>query len=69
MQLYINGEAVKLSAEHQHLSLQALLGVLGLEGKRIALELNQTIVPRSCYAETFLQAGDTLEVIHAVGGG
>ena len=69
MQLYINGQAVELAAAHQTLSLQALLSVLGLEGQRVALELNQTIIPRSRHADTFLKAGDTLEVIHAVGGG
>lgn len=41
----------------------------GLAGKRIAVERNGEIVPRSRYAETVLAQGDTLEIVGAVGGG
>ncbi len=40
-----------------------------LEGKRIAVERNGEIVPKSRYAETMLVDGDTLEIVGAVGGG
>ena len=40
-----------------------------LEGKRIAVEKNGEIVPRSRYADTPLAAGDRLEIVGAVGGG
>jgi sulfur carrier protein len=46
-----------------------LLHELNLAGKRIAVEKNGEIVPRSCYAESPLAAGDRLEIIAAVGGG
>jgi sulfur carrier protein len=42
---------------------------LALEGKRIAVELNGEIVPRSRYRETGLSSGDRLEIVGAVGGG
>ena len=42
---------------------------LGLEGKRIAVERNGEIVPRSRYAQTQLAADDRLEIVGAVGGG
>ena len=40
-----------------------------LEGKRIAVEMNGEIVPKSRYAETPVAAGDRLEIVAAVGGG
>jgi sulfur carrier protein len=46
-----------------------LLRELDLAGKRIAVERNGEIVPRSRYAESPLAAGDRLEIIAAVGGG
>ncbi len=42
---------------------------LALEGKRIAVERNGEIVPRSLYAETAVDRGDRLEIVGAVGGG
>ena len=46
-----------------------LIRELGLEGKRIAVERNGEIVPRSRYADTPLEDGDRLEIVGAVGGG
>jgi sulfur carrier protein len=46
-----------------------LVRAMQLEGKRIAVERNGQIVPRSRYAETALADGDTLEIVGAVGGG
>lgn len=50
-------------------SVADLVRELALEGKRIAVEKNGAIVPRSRYADTPLAAGDRLEVVGAVGGG
>lgn len=47
----------------------ALMEEMGLTGKRIALERNGEIVPRSLFATQQLADGDTLEVVVAVGGG
>jgi sulfur carrier protein len=46
-----------------------LLEVLELVGKRVAVERNGEIVPRSRHADTALAAGDRLEIVVAVGGG
>ena len=46
-----------------------LLEVLALAGKRVAVERNGEIVPRSRHADTALAAGDRLEIVVAVGGG
>lgn len=51
------------------LTVEALVGRLGVEGKRIAIERNGEIVPRSRYGEVELADGDRLEVVVAVGGG
>lgn len=49
--------------------MDQLLAQLGLTAKRVAVEWNGVIVPRSCYPQTNLQEGDRLEIITAVGGG
>ncbi len=46
-----------------------LIRELALEGKRIAVERNGEIVPKSSHAHTALTAGDRIEVVAAVGGG
>jgi sulfur carrier protein len=46
-----------------------LVHALGLEGKRIAVERNGEIVPRSRYGETRVVEGDRFEIVGAVGGG
>jgi len=51
------------------LTVEALVGKLGVEGKRIAIERNGEIVPRSRFGEVELADGDRLEVVVAVGGG
>jgi len=58
--------------EHRYvppLRLAELLVELDLAGKRIAIERNGEIVPRSRHAETMLTDGDRLEIVVAVGGG
>jgi sulfur carrier protein len=46
-----------------------LVRELALEGKRVAVERNGEIVPKSAHALTLLAAGDRIEVVAAVGGG
>lgn len=46
-----------------------LLAVLGLTGKRLALEVNREIVPRSTFDAHVIRAGDRVEIVHAIGGG
>lgn len=66
MKIYINGEPHEVS---KLISVAQLIEQLDLTGKRIAIELNQEIVPRSQHAETFLKENDQLEIVHAIGGG
>lgn len=42
---------------------------MGLTGRRIAMEVNLEIVPRSTYPQHALSPGDRIEIVHAVGGG
>ena len=51
------------------ISVAALIEEMGLTGKRIALERNGEIVPRSTFAAQQLAEGDRLEIVVAVGGG
>ena len=53
----------------QAISVAALIEEMGLAGKRIALERNGEIVPRSTFATQQLADGDRLEIVVAVGGG
>ena len=62
----VNGASRALAPSQ---SVADLVRDLALEGKRIAVELNGEIVPRSRYAQTLLSAGDRVEVVGAVGGG
>ena len=67
MELTVNGTRRRL--EPPPATIADLVRALNLEGKRIAVELNGEIVPRSRYAATRLSAGDRLEIVGAVGGG
>ncbi|GHC24640.1 sulfur carrier protein ThiS [Kushneria pakistanensis] len=66
MQLYINGEARRVD---QVSHVADLIAVLGLTGRRIAVEVNEVIVPRTRHATTPLNDGDRIEIVHAIGGG
>ena len=66
MVILVNGTARELSAGS---SAAQLLEQLGLTGKRLALEVNLEIVPRSSYATHHFKEGDRVEVVHAIGGG
>lgn len=50
-------------------NVATLVAQLGLSAKRLAIELNGEIVPRSQFMDTPLQSGDKLEIVGAVGGG
>ncbi|AFM31540.1 sulfur carrier protein ThiS [Stutzerimonas chloritidismutans] len=66
MQIQLNGEPYELPAGE---SVADLLVRLDLTGRRLAVELNRDIVPRSAHATTELSEGDHVEVVHAIGGG
>ncbi|MCZ7562989.1 MAG: sulfur carrier protein ThiS [Burkholderiales bacterium] len=66
MQLSVNGEARRFDGT---LDVARLLERLDLAGKKVAVEHNGEIVPRSRFADTPLADGDRLEIVVAVGGG
>ena len=66
MQVAVNGEPLQLP---ERTTLQELIEHMQLAGKRIAVEVNLEIVPRSEHASHLLQQGDRVEIVHAIGGG
>ncbi|WP_296259895.1 MULTISPECIES: sulfur carrier protein ThiS [unclassified Pseudomonas] len=66
MRIQLNGESYELPDGD---TVAALLNRLDLTGRRVAVELNLDIVPRSQHASTALNEGDQIEVVHAIGGG
>jgi len=66
MNIAINGEQRTLE---DGLNLQQLISMLQLENKRLAIEVNQQIIPRSEHASYTLQQGDKVEIVQAIGGG
>jgi sulfur carrier protein len=67
MKISINGNAKQFDSET--MTVSALVMTLNLTGKRLAIEKNGEIVPRSQFADVVLQDGDKLEIVGAVGGG
>lgn len=66
MNIVLNGEQRGLD---EALTLRALIERLELGGKRLAVEVNEEVVPRSLHAEYRLHDGDRVEIVHAIGGG
>jgi thiamine biosynthesis protein ThiS len=66
MTLTLNGEKRAFDGP---MSVAGLLTALGLATRKVAVERNEEIVPRSHYAETWLASGDSLEIVHFIGGG
>ncbi len=66
MKLWVNGEERSLEAVAD---IAALVAVLGLDGRKVAVERNLEIVPRSTYGSTPVIDGDRIEIVHFIGGG
>ena len=66
MQIVVNGEPTDI-ADGSNLS--GLIEYLDLAGKRLAIEVNEELVPRSRFDQHTLENNDQVEIIHAVGGG
>lgn len=66
MNIQLNGESRDIPEDS---TAQDLIELLELTGKRLAMELNREIIPRSAYASTTLKPGDEIEIVHAIGGG
>lgn len=67
MHIFINGNLMQLDSEN--VTISALVMTLNLTGKRVAIEKNGEIVPRSQFDAVTLREGDKLEIVGAVGGG
>ncbi len=66
MEIVVNGERREVP---EGLTVAALVERMGLAGRRLAVEVNREIVPRSRHAEHRLRPGDRVEIVHAIGGG
>ncbi len=66
MDIFLNGE---IQFVEESCTIAALIKKLNLENKRLAVEVNLTIVPRSQFEQQVLSAGDKVEIVQAIGGG
>ena len=66
MQIQVNGDSIQLQ---DGTTITALIDQMELGERRVAVELNLEIVPRSQHPETVLSEGDRVELVHAIGGG
>jgi sulfur carrier protein len=66
MQLIINGDPVEVP---EQTTAAQLIEILELTNKRLAIEANLEIVPRSQFEEHIFQEGDQVEIVTAIGGG
>ena len=66
MNLILNGEERSFADVS---TLAGLVAALGLDARKVAIEQNLEIVPRSAYAATPVAEGDRIEIVHFIGGG
>ncbi len=66
MEIFLNGECREVAED---ITISQLLALLDMQGRRLAVEVNEEIVPRSEHDSHRLQPGDRVEVVQAIGGG
>lgn len=66
MQVVINGEPREIA---DGVTITALLTTLGIDLRRVAVELNEQVVPKARHAQTSIKPNDRLEIVTFVGGG
>ncbi|KFL35784.1 sulfur carrier protein ThiS [Arenimonas donghaensis] len=66
MHIMLNGQSTQVA---EAMTVAGLLEHTGLAGRKVAVEVNQEVVPRSRHADHPLAEGDRVEIIHAIGGG
>jgi sulfur carrier protein len=66
VKIKVNGEEISIPEDS---NIQDLVAELGYKNKRIAIEVNETIIPKSKHQSYLLESSDRVEVINAVGGG
>jgi len=65
LEIYLNGESRQVVA----VNIADLICELGMDRRMIAIERNLEVVPKSTYADTRLEPGDRIELVHMIGGG
>tara|TARA_Y100001001_G_scaffold19805_1_gene17109 strand:+ start:588 stop:797 length:210 start_codon:yes stop_codon:yes gene_type:complete len=65
MNLTVNGDTLTLDGN----TITDLVAQLGLTGRRLAVEVNREIIPKSQHGDVALNEGDVVEIVHAIGGG
>lgn len=65
MKLTVNGDTLTLDGT----TIADLVTQLNLTGRRLAVEVNRDIVPKSQHGDFTLKDGDVVEIVHAIGGG
>lgn len=65
VKIWLNGDAAEIAAA----TVKGLIEHIGLDGRKVAVERNLEIVPKSAYAATAILDGDRIEIVHFVGGG
>ena len=66
MDIWLNGETKTVT---DVITVAELLTATGLQERKVAVEVNREIVPRSRHETFHLSAGDRVEIVHAIGGG
>lgn len=66
MEIFVNGETRQVAENY---SVAQLISDMEFSGRRLAVEVNLEIVPRSSHESHQLQPGDKVEIVHAIGGG
>jgi len=66
MHITINAQAHNIA---ENSSVAELIEILALQNKRLAIEVNQELVPRSLFSSHQLHQDDQVEIVHAIGGG
>jgi len=66
MQILLNGELTSIA---ENTTAAKLVELMGLNNQRLAMEVNQNIIPRSEYESYVFRAEDRVEVVQAIGGG
>lgn len=66
MDILLNGETKAIA---EGMTARQLIQELGLENRRLAMEVNMEILPRSRFDDYKFQDGDKVEIVHAIGGG
>ena len=66
MKITVNGKPAAVPADS---TVQTLLEQLSVDSRQVVVERNQAIVPRQRFTAELLTEGDTLEIVHFVGGG